>query len=640
MRIVSIKRKSLEWLKAKLEEHKNKRVLIFTDKFQWIKSLVSSYEDVVVVDIAKDFLLNVNQEKYRNLDQFSPPFKAVAFEKLEKEVYNSWASKVLDKEILSSVNLFTVKKNDFFTMVLREFLEDFLKVKTAIEMSEPEIVISFTVGKKTNVAEEICRTRKIKYISYKKPLLPNIFHLYMFLILLGIMVLITILVQFSLMLGDTILLPIVKRLIKSKKLEIPGQYELCIVSGWGANLLNKAKPPHYSLPFNWGILIFPPTRRWHLFRIGERKLIENCPLQFLALPVRGIFQLIIIYSKYLFSCIQEIIKEVNYSFKMENIEIPWMRYLKGELLWFLTHEVLITGITPLLLAKSFTQKIRVKKVFFTTSSFKGIECFNYFLKRCISQTFHLQHGLAEGVIGDYRTSVSFNLAWSKFDAELFRRFGNDDVVLDGFFPYHSKINQALIHSSSVNKSSYDASHRSRRILILSNPIAATRFLDRLKGKYFTSYNFYFAYVVFQALETVSKNLGIEIVFKLHPSEEKKYYKKITSPFRDLKVKFAKGNLYKYMAWCDVIISAYSSVIVEGLFFKKPILILYLPTYDHTTLIHFVSPERRFKGAKDLAEKLTTIFSDPNYSLEPEKELFKVYFGENFHPREMWKFILE
>lgn len=122
-----------------------------------------------------------------------------------------------------------------------------------------------------------------------------------------------------------------------------------------------------------------------------------------------------------------------------------------------------------------------------------------------------------------------------------------------------------------------------------------------------------------AVDVMSACKGLEnteLIIKIHPNEEKEYYKAIADSLSaDVKILKYEANLYHLLERSDVVITCFSTVGAEAIFLRKPLIIL-----DHLEqdVLGYIAKGVALKAvtANDLSKCITTLI-DTQFAVDKQ-----------------------
>jgi len=606
------------------------KVLFFRlpKEFNLNKTIFNESQKFIVCDNKEDYKkqLNLNVNIYE-LDEFIPQPLSPNLINLKDEIKKNWYNQILDDSILfNNHSLAKVMKNTFYVKILEEPLNDYARLKSMIERLKPEVVVIFQNGQQEKILEEICLTKKIEFINLASrrkidSLWISVWEkIYVFLYPL-----------FAVFAG---IIMIIMSIIDSfyfahrDKIKIDKNCIL-LITIWAENFLKRIEPLISKLDRNQFYVLFMPS----FFRQSD--LYENYRQ---SLEKRGIkYYFIRYYLKDLIKTIPATFiiflrifvrllhyKKISLKSDSNNINLP-MVYIAHKILIFLSIELLCQGIAYLAVGQRLYKKFVPEKVIFNFLSSSNLEALNIEFRNKGVVTYHIQHALVAEIFS-FITDVTKNLTWGLFDARLIKKFGNDEKVIPNCYPNINQI-QSFLENQRNSKSINRERHPPSVLVLTSVPVLTAKEIKIYYRYGQAKYSKRFIENIAVALQNLRQ---IKIFIKMHPAEKIDLYSPILKKYHFNNACIIKtANLYKLFDQSDIIITSLSSVIIEALFFKKPILVFNLPIFDQMTVFGQIDPSRLFSNASELQQKISKILNSlPNPDLRPEEKLFHKYFGLN------------
>lgn len=218
--------------------------------------------------------------------------------------------------------------------------------------------------------------------------------------------------------------------------------------------------------------------------------------------------------------------------------------------------------------------------------------------------YHYQHGQMQTPLF-YRSYSDGYLAWTEFEKNLIQKYSYDRRFLSGFYPKRFRsftVHRSIIHSFPL------------RIAIFTNPI------DEVFGQPAWNNFIGILHELIAEYQTLCR-----FTFNIHPAESLSRYQ---TCFPSLPV--LKGQADKLLAESDLIITVYSTILVEALNYQKAVLVYRSFLDEDETLIEKIEDCRVFVDYFQLKGKMESIISEIKsthaINLQPEQNLHRLYFG--------------
>ncbi|MCD6476744.1 MAG: CDP-glycerol glycerophosphotransferase family protein, partial [Candidatus Aenigmarchaeota archaeon] len=572
----------------------------------------------------KEFYKPYGKEFVYELDEFTPqPFFPKLLE-LENEVNRGWYSKVLDSSIsFKGYSLAEILYIDFFDQIINPVLVKFIKLKFLLEKMQPEVVIIFGRGYQSKILKHLCLRMNIKvYNLAEKWFIDNIWFPLLekaYPYILPIFVLIAFVFLIIITLYDMLI-------IGNNQKENRSKDKIVIFTPHEENFLRRAQSLAKLDRDRVYFMLMLPFCRWKVYKcsILQKLIGPDIKYGFVSSSTRDLLPIIKNSISLYMLIFKKILKLPRIKLVSYDIYLP-ISHLVYKLLLFFSIHCLLKAVCHIQIGYRFLTIVS-KKVVFINANLAKARALNLVFKKNGITTYQLQHGMIEAISG-YRTNVVKNLAWSNFDAKLLKQFSNDDIVIPNCYPHYEVIKTKL---KKFDGKYYRLSDRKKKIVIFTSPISwEMRYVKRY---------------INTVLNAITNFNHIDVVIKIHPAENIKWYAQLLQK-QSMHFSIIKdANIFDLFEKADVIITPYSSVIVEALFFKKPILIFSIPIYDKSTLFGYINPERVFSDSDDLIVKMTQLLNGNtftyNVDLTPENQLFETYFGHNVPFINLSDFILQ
>ncbi|MBP7461289.1 MAG: hypothetical protein KBA26_08365 [Candidatus Delongbacteria bacterium] len=223
--------------------------------------------------------------------------------------------------------------------------------------------------------------------------------------------------------------------------------------------------------------------------------------------------------------------------------------------------------------------------------------------------FHYQHGQMQTPVF-YRSYSHGYLTWTPFERDMIERYSYDRCFTTGFYPkpYRAfSTGRAPIHSFPL------------KIGIFTNPI------DEVFGKPARDH---LDQILIQLIKEFESQCRFTL--NLHPAESSSRYQAL---FPSIQILQHQSEIQ--MAQSDIIVTVYSTILVEALYYHKPVLVYRSFLDEEETLIGKVDPRRTFTHYPRLKQIMNDLFceisSTQSVDLQPEQALHHIYFGSMTPP---------
>ncbi len=219
-------------------------------------------------------------------------------------------------------------------------------------------------------------------------------------------------------------------------------------------------------------------------------------------------------------------------------------------------------------------------------------------------TYHKQHGQIQSPL-PYRSNCDEFKAWTNYEKNLIKIYSKDKHYSSGYYPYFK--------AKNFDEKFYTPQNNKLSITIFTNII------DEIFGK-----------IPYQNFLNIIKNFieqykyTFNIIIHIHPYEDKKFYK---NNFPDIKIEQNKAE--PILQTTDIIISVYSTIIVQALNYKKPIIVYNSFIDEENTFIGEIAYQRKFTNYNQLNKIIKSILEEYNknkkINIEYEQYAFYKYF---------------
>ena len=212
--------------------------------------------------------------------------------------------------------------------------------------------------------------------------------------------------------------------------------------------------------------------------------------------------------------------------------------------------------------------------------------------------------------------------WGNISKKILIKLGwpESDIVVFGhtYYYYLNHINQ-LLENPPFSKFDIDSS---KKIILFTT--------TEMQSKYLWPGYVYDTVVLKYLLEHFSDNDNFTIILKPHPHEDVSEYEKILKNSKSTNFFIIQGNLQELLSISDVVVSNYSTVILDALAMKKPVIELKWNDIDEnmsqqSSLIESVE-------IQDLKIKILSILE--NFNIDEKKwlktmnDFFNIPFDES------------
>ncbi|WMJ81186.1 hypothetical protein RBU49_02735 [Clostridium sp. MB40-C1] len=243
------------------------------------------------------------------------------------------------------------------------------------------------------------------------------------------------------------------------------------------------------------------------------------------------------------------LKEVMLKYAFNNLESRYM-----------------SDLIEILCAERFIKKHKIKKCILTDEGDRP-RCFVTAGNRQNIDTFAIQHGIINEVSPAYIINTKY-----------------DNVIPKCSFVWGERYKNMLKNNSNIyNRNKVESVGQLRTDFLMNylkhkaNDNSKVRIL--YATQYFKDLLMPATDILFDALNLMEKDY--EVLVKLHPADQ--YYDIYKSKAEEKRIKNIKivkdGDLYEFLAWCDVVVSVHSTVVVEGALLNKPSICIKLPKYN-------------------------------------------------------------
>jgi hypothetical protein len=256
-------------------------------------------------------------------------------------------------------------------------------------------------------------------------------------------------------------------------------------------------------------------------------------------------------------------------------------------------------------------------------------------KKFTIPTIGLQHGwfsltgppgyLQNSELNSHTFSYPFPskmFVWGNVSKKLLITMGwpkNQITVFGNTYYHYLKFINKLVENPPFSKFNIDPS---KKIILFTT--------TNMQSKYSFPGYVYDTKVWKYLLENFSNDNDFIIILKPHPHEDVSEFEKILNELKSTNSVILQGNLQELLSISDIVISNYSTVILDALAMKKPIIELNWPDIDENTSQY--SSLMEHVEIKDLKNKIYELVRNYNFNEEDwskiMNELFNIPLDEN------------
>ena len=247
-------------------------------------------------------------------------------------------------------------------------------------------------------------------------------------------------------------------------------------------------------------------------------------------------------------------------------------------------------------------------------------------------TFGLQHGwfshtgppgyLQESKLHFHKFSYPFPskmLVWGNISKKILSSLGwpENNIMIFGhtFYNYLNSINQ-ILENPPFSKFNLDSS---KKIILFTT--------TNMQSKYSFPGYFYDTIVWKYLLENFSNDTNFIIILKPHPHEDVSEFKQILKEFNSTNSFIIQDNLQELLSVSDIIVSNYSTVILDALAMKKNVLELEWQDIDEN-FSQFTSLIQSVK-INDLKFKILNVLKNTMYDINEWEKTMHDFFNFPF-----------
>jgi CDP-glycerol glycerophosphotransferase (TagB/SpsB family) len=212
--------------------------------------------------------------------------------------------------------------------------------------------------------------------------------------------------------------------------------------------------------------------------------------------------------------------------------------------------------------------------------------------------------------------------WGNISKKILIKLGWPEtaIVVFGhtYYYYINRINQ-LLENPPFSKFDIDSS---KKIILFTT--------TEMQSKYLWPGYVYDTVVLKYLLEHFSDNSNFIIILKPHPHEDLSEYEEILKKSKSTNFFIIQGNLQELLSISDIVVSNYSTVLLDAMSMKKPVLELKWGDIDEN--LSKLSPLIESVKIKDLKNTILNILE--NYIYDEKKwpetmnDFFNIPFDEN------------
>ncbi|MCY6370502.1 hypothetical protein [Clostridium ganghwense] len=257
----------------------------------------------------------------------------------------------------------------------------------------------------------------------------------------------------------------------------------------------------------------------------------------------------------------EKINSLDFTYKGYNLKNIILKYVLNNL-----ENRYMSDLIEILCAEKVIKKYNIKKCIVTDEGDRP-RCFITAGNRENIETYAVQHGIINEVSPAYMINSKYS-----------------GIIPKCTFVWGEKYKTMLKNGSNIYRNNkIEVVGQVRTDLLVNYLEKQSNTNDKVKILYATQYFKDLLVpatdILFDALNLMEKEY--EIVVKLHPADQ--YYDIYKSMIEEKGIKNVKiikdGDLYELLAWCDVVVSVHSTVVVEGALLNKPSICIVLPKYN-------------------------------------------------------------
>ncbi len=218
---------------------------------------------------------------------------------------------------------------------------------------------------------------------------------------------------------------------------------------------------------------------------------------------------------------------------------------------------------------------------------------------------HFQHGQIQSPL-PYRSYCDQYLLWTNFEMRLMKKYSYDKKFQSGFYPKK----QVSAKSPPTN---YQLRQQPPVVVFFSNPI------DEIFGQPALQE---WHKIIRQFMQHYGNSLHYHL--HIHPQEKSTIYRN-----RFPGISIAQHCAAHWLKEADLVITVYSTILVEALNYFKPVFVYRSFLDEDETLIDYISPRRIYRDCPQLIHQCNATFKEAKtpagIDLTPEMELFHHYF---------------
>jgi hypothetical protein len=280
-------------------------------------------------------------------------------------------------------------------------------------------------------------------------------------------------------------------------------------------------------------------------------------------------------------------------------------------------------------------RLEGKKIVWAHASLANLAGPDVIAQMAGATTYELVHGaFADRVdVLTYAASTSsVRLVWSEAEARFLSPVAAPQQCLGGFVP------------TPPNLSRPETGHRGPiRILATTNygHGYGTQQRDRPALDVYEVAFFEALAAALQAART-----PVEVRWRPHPDDDRNQVDHTLRAFAalEMSLSFQRRSLEEDLAWGQLIVTSWSSSVLQALSLAVPIFVHEIPLYESTGVMASIDPGRRFETTSDLVERLVPCLrripsTDPDL-LAPEERLRREFFGPAGTPRSLTEVLWE
>lgn len=608
----------------------DRKKIRYQDLFKVILQIIKKTKHLHVVIRNKEKLAGSlsHYVHYYEFEEFWPNKTSTEIYNIENKIKDSWAKYIFDDK--KEPNLFEFINSTLYARIYEKIAMHILITNKMIDKVKPEYIIYFGEWQLNNdIFYKLASQRGIqiwpKKMESKSLSILKVRYSIVFTIFYGI----ALFLSMSFRILAQIVESLIHKAVRCHNLKISCQALPVIFVGAHDSLhmfrVLKASVINQVINAGLPIGVFLLKGPGNHFKTRLKILSSPvCSKMIVVNPAYSSFYRLVNHFPHFFrvslTCYKHILNR-GFIIRLAKVDIDIFRYCKSIAIT-ITHNILqIQEIKDTTISWCENKGSSVKKIIFDMPvSYEGYVP-AWVMRNYDIKTYHQIHGLI-GTVLTYRSSVDELLTWGVFDANLMRKFSEDKVILGGFYAFHSPTFVGNNHWS------FHLRDKAKPLKIL----VATSNLLNINGKVDINYSRYiqrFLFAISDAFREMNR-IGFEFLVKLrsHPLESKILLSRIIKKL-NMPISMSSDNLSTDIHNSDIVITVYSSLIIDSLMFKKPIFIYNLPIYDQNTLFGYLPSERLFSTADELVEKLGDLLRKQKNALVFEQQLFRRYFGNHF-----------